>query len=100
METEALFPEKRFEVLLSRLKEASASLGDPAALVEMFSSEFSPWEMAHYLLLTNDKEGADALRALMRKEDPGAAYRVDTLLSATRWRSEQMEHLARDFGSE
>jgi hypothetical protein len=100
MAVDAVLPETRFDELLSLLKLES-SRADPRLVLQTVSSEFGPWEMAHYLLLAEDQEGAMALRRVLAREDPCAAYRMDTLIGASRWQTDLTnEDLARDFGSE
>lgn len=97
--SEASLSERHFGGLLFRFKKAQG-YEDKRAFVQAITSEFSPWEMAHYLMLAADEEGANVFRIFLYQEHPATAFRVDTLLNASQWRDPFNEGIARDFGSQ
>lgn len=99
MTPEADLPEKRFSALLSLLKVAREN-DQKKQILDTVSAEFSPWEIAHYLYMTSDTEGANILWSALDLCEPGTAFRVNSLLRAARWRDEFNQDLVRDFGSQ
>ncbi|HED04936.1 MAG TPA: hypothetical protein ENI60_09335 [Candidatus Fraserbacteria bacterium] len=61
--------------------------------------ELGPWQIAHFLAMTQNAEAAQALRRYLRSSDPDYANHVAQLIEATDW-SQQSPELARGFGSD